>query len=414
METIQTKHAVDADSLSPVTERFWRSPGRGGCVYTIEEIRDPLILAQRQNQWQQLASNTADPNPFYEPWFFLPALQQLGSQERWHILLVSRVSEKKGGPGELCGFFPFVEKPLFGWLRQWSLWRNPFCFLTSPLIHKNYIFDVWDSVFRYANELRPKVQTLEFPVLAGDGTFHQELTMVLRGNLNSTYVPDQYIRALCTCRGDVEAYFKNALGGHHFREYRRLRRKLEAAGQLEFRQVTDSRNLACWIDWFLDLEAKGWKARAGTAMKLHSGEAEFFRSMVQRGFAEDRVRLEGMFLNGEPIALKCILYARPRAFGFKIAFDEDYHNTSPGVQLEFDSLQHLVNDPEITSSDSCAVAGHQMIDRIWTERRLVRSLVVSTGHLTGEVVVGALPLLRAIKRNVRHRMSKQPRQGEGR
>jgi CelD/BcsL family acetyltransferase involved in cellulose biosynthesis len=410
MESIEAKQQSPPVRPSASRDLTWKKAGRDGGTYSIEEIRDPALLNQRQEEWQRLASCTTDPNPFYEPWFFLPAVEHLGENEQWRILLVSRTPEKKGGAAELCGFFPLIEKRLYGWLPQWSLWQNQFCFLTSPLVKKDHIADVWNAVLRYVQEVRPKVQMLEFPVIAGEGAIHHGLTMVLREHLSTTYVPDQYVRAITTCQGDVDAYFKNALGGHHVREYRRCRRKLEALGQLEYRQVSDSRNVGCWVDWFLDLEAQGWKARAGTAMKLHPRESEFFRTMVQRGFDEGRVRLEGLFLNGEPIALKCILLACPTAFAFKIAFDEKYHSFSPGVQLEFESLQHLVTIPGITSSDSCAVAGHQMIDRLWTERRLVRSLIVSTGHLTGDVVLGALPLLRSVKRNLRRRKTKESTQ----
>lgn len=410
MESIETPDSVSSDPPAALPVQTWKHTGRDGWIYTIEEVRDPSILRLQQESWQYLATQTADPNPFYEPWFFLPALEQLGHDEHWHILLISRSPEKKPGPPELCGFFPFVEKPRFGRLKQWSLWKTPFCYLTSPLIHQDHIFDVWDSVIRYAQGVRPKVQTLEFPILAGEGPIHHGLTMVLRDHLSTTYIADQYLRAITTCQGDVDAYFKNALGGHHVREYRRRRRKLEAIGQLEYRRVSDPRHIRFWIDSFLDLESQGWKARAGTAMKLHAGEAEFFRTMIERGFNENRVRLEGMYLNGEPIALRCILLARPTAFGFKIAYDEKYHTSSPGVQLEFESLQQIVTDPEITSSDSCAAPGHQMIDRLWTERRLVRNLTVSTGHLTGDLVLGALPLLRAIKRKLQQLKSKSHRQ----
>ncbi|WP_437224262.1 GNAT family N-acetyltransferase [Planctomicrobium sp. SH661] len=372
--------------------------GTDGMRYSVVESRLPEELSQIEEQWQTLSSRSADPNPFYEPWFLIPALRHLGNSQRWHFLQIYRTEAKKPGVPELCGFFPFVESRGPLGLSQWSLWKNQFCFLTSPLVDRNCTSNVLRTTLNFIRDSQSRPVSLELPLVTGEGPLNHGITEVLRENLCTTFLPDQYLRAAANCHGNTEEYFKNALGGHHVREYRRKRRKLEALGQLEYRQIQERRAVDCWIDWFLDLEAQGWKARAGTAIKQHPEESTFFREMIQRGFAAGRVRLEGLFLNGEPIALKCILLSPPVAFAFKIAFDETHHSCSPGVQLEFDSLQHLAADEEITWSDSCAVPGHQMIDRLWTERRLVRRMILSTGTSTGDLAIGALPFLRSLNR----------------
>lgn len=373
-------------------------PGTDGLRYVVSTITNPVDLLPMGEQWQALAARAADPNPFYEPWFFLPAAQHLGPDQQWQILLVQRMDARKNGQLELCGFFPFVQSRGPAGISQWTLWKNPFCFLTSPLVDQTGSANVFRAVLNHCQFDRNRVMCLEMPMLAGEGPLHHGLTEVLREQLCTTYIPDQYLRATTTCQGDVDAYLKNALGGHHVREYRRKRRKLEALGQIEYRQIHEARSVPGWVEWFLDLESQGWKARAGTAIKLHPAETAFFREMIDAGYALGKVRLEGLFLNGEPIALKCLLFSSPAAFAFKIAFDETHHTCSPGVQLEFESLQRLADDPQVAWCDSCAVPGHQMIDRLWTERRLVRHLMISTGHCTSDVVIGSLPLFRSLNR----------------
>jgi len=372
--------------------------GPCGQRYFFYVVTNPLELLPFQQAWQELADRTTDPNPFYEPWFFLPAAKHFGQDQQWRILLVYAEDLKRTGSRELCGFFPFTKAVNLFFSSRWTLWKNSFCYLTSPLIDRNRVAPVLRAVAHFLRQFPEGPACMEFPMMAGEGALYHGFTEILRENLSTTFTPDQYLRAITTCHRDVDDYLKHALGGHHMREYRRKRRKLDAIGQLEYRSMQDPRLADCWTNWFLDLEAQGWKARAGTAIKQHADQAQFFREMIQNGLQAQKVQIEGLFLNGEPIALKCILFAKPAAFAFKIAFDESHSNCSPGVQLEFESLQRLADDKEVAWCDSCAIPGHQMIDRIWLERRVVRHLIVSTGRVTGDVLIGSLPLFRALNR----------------
>ncbi|WP_437185818.1 GNAT family N-acetyltransferase [Planctomicrobium sp. SH668] len=377
--------------------------GQNGQKYEIVVLTDASRLESHLSEWMQLAEHSIDANPFYEPWFLLPAIKTLGQGNDWYFVLVFRDDKRRPGNPALCGFFPFHKSRGPMGISQLSLWKNAFCFLASPLIHQESPTETLRVVMSFLQQKETPASCLEWHLVSGEGQFHYSLIEVLRENLTTTYVSDQYLRARITCSGDTEEYFKKTLGGHHLREYRRKRRKLETLGDVEYRQLTDLRALDCWTDWFLQLEAQGWKARAGTAIQQNEAETKFFREFVAQGFPVGKVRLEGLFLNGEPIALKCILIAGKVAFAFKIAFDETYRNASPGVQLEFESLRELAADPSIEWSDSCAAPGHQMIDRLWSERRVIQSLTLSTGKIAGEIVLGALPCLRALNR-VRKRL----------
>jgi hypothetical protein len=78
-----------------------------------------------------------------------------------------------------------------------------------------------------------------------------------------------------------------------------------------------------------------------------------------------------------PIAALVTLRSGSTAWCWKIAYDEAFGRFSPGVQLLLDVTQGLLDDRSVTCADSCATAGHPMIDHIWRERlgladRLVR------------------------------------------
>jgi hypothetical protein len=44
--------------------------------------------------------------------------------------------------------------------------------------------------------------------------------------------------------------------------------------------------------------------------------------------------------------------------------------------------------------DSCANPDRFMINHLWTDRRAIQSLVISTGKRQGDLVVAAIPLLK--------------------
>ena len=101
---------------------------------------------------------------------------------------------------------------------------------------------------------------------------------------------------------------------------------------------------------------------------------------------------------GRPVAMKCNFLAGRGSFAFKIAFDEDYAHFSPGMLLEIENIRRLHATADIGWMDSCAVPDHFMINRLWPDRRIIQTVLVSTGKRPGELVVSAMPLLRWLKR----------------
>ena len=68
----------------------------------------------------------------------------------------------------------------------------------------------------------------------------------------------------------------------------------------------------------------------------------------------------------------------PGAFGFKTAFDEDYSPYSPGFLLERAFLAGR-KDFGIGWCDSCAAADHDVMNRIWSERRRIGRVSIAIG-----------------------------------
>jgi hypothetical protein len=119
---------------------------------------------------------------------------------------------------------------------------------------------------------------------------------------------------------------------------------------------------------FLDLEARGWKGKAGTAVAHHRDIRQFVETAIANLAAEGKVRIDRMLLDGLPVAATITLRSGDEAWFWKIAYDERFARFSPGVMLTIALTEQLLEDPGIARTDSCAAAGHPMIDHIWRER----------------------------------------------
>jgi hypothetical protein len=67
------------------------------------------------------------------------------------------------------------------------------------------------------------------------------------------------------------------------------------------------------------------------------------------------------------------------------------------VQLELENIDWVHRQRGLKWMDSCAKPGHFMIGRLWRERRTIQRLVVSTGSWRGDLMIGLIPLARAVK-----------------
>src|SRR5262249_41638319 len=115
-------------------------------------------------------------------------------------------------------------------------------------------------------------------------------------------------------------------------------------------------------------------------------------------FARGQLMMLGHFLDDEAVALKCNFTSGAGSFAFKIAFDERFAKHSPGVHLEIDNLEALHARSDLRWMDSCAVSVQPMLHRLWPERRMVQHLLIATGRWRGTLLLGLLPLARAVKR----------------
>jgi CelD/BcsL family acetyltransferase involved in cellulose biosynthesis len=326
-------------------------------------------------EWQSLADRALEPNVFLEPAFARAAAPVFG-RDVGAGLVWSRAA-----PYRLMGLFPArIARRRYGIKLPVLIgWTHPFAPLGTPLIDRDAgatAISAWLDHLAGHPEL-PNL--LLIPYLPVAGAVAQAFTAAFarRGGESISLAAHQ--RALMAPTGTGANYLDQAIGGKKRKELRRQKKRLAESGGLVSDTAREPAAMAAALGDFLALEAAGWKGRAGTAACADDDIRAFMEQAVT-GLARDgKARIARLIATGRPIAALVTLESGTSAWCWKIAYDESFARYSPGVQLLMETTQELLDDPNITRADSCATAGHPMIDHIWRERLALADQLMSVG-----------------------------------
>jgi hypothetical protein len=201
-------------------------------------------------------------------------------------------------------------------------------------------------------------------------------TEVLRQDGMRPLILQSHFRACLDARREADELLQDALGGKKLKELRRQRNRLAEHGAVRFEVARAPDTVATAIETFLALEASGWKARRGTALRQDEGDAGFIRRAT-KGLAETgQCEIVTLHAGNAPIAAAIVLRHQDRAFYFKLGIDERFSKFSPGVQLTLDLTRHLCADAVLATADSTASADHPMINPIWRGRLKIGDVII--------------------------------------
>lgn len=322
-----------------------------------------------------LCSRTIEPNVFFNPRFLAPAMPRL--EDREVRLAVIRDGDEYRNRLRLL--VPFsVEKPAIplgvSVMRTWS---SPFGPIGTPLVDRDdpagVIEDFLDMLARPRLRL-PKVFVL--PDIRLDGTFAAMLRTVAETRALPLITTGRVERPFLMSDLDGEAYLRNSLRAHHYREFRRLKRRLADQGRLQHTVARGPEEIRSAVEGFLGLEMAGWKGRQRTAMAADRYRAAFAREAVDRLAELDLCRIHGLTLDGRLIASLIVFVEAGVAYTWKTAYDESLAAYSPGTLLMIEVTKQHLDDPNIEMTDSCAVPDHPVMSRLWSERRPVGTIVL--------------------------------------
>jgi CelD/BcsL family acetyltransferase involved in cellulose biosynthesis len=322
--------------------------------------------------WTTLASRAIEPNVFLEPAFALPAAPALGKDVK--VGLVWSQSSR-----ELLGLFPVrIQHWRYGLpLPVLTGWTHPYAPFGVPLVHREAAEPVISAWFDHIVDDRSLPPLVLMPFVCEDGAFTKRLDTVLarRGCASANF--DRHQRALLAPTGDRAGYTHHAIATKQRRELARKWRRLEDIGATEIVRPREPDAVAAALDDFFRIEASGWKGRVGTAAAIDPCICRFMAEAVKQLVAQDQAAIRCLKVGGQSIAAAITLRSGASAWGWKVAYDEDFARFSPGVQLLVRLTDDMLSDPGIAHIDSTATANHPMIDHIWRERRTMSDRLIA-------------------------------------
>jgi CelD/BcsL family acetyltransferase involved in cellulose biosynthesis len=333
-------------------------------------------VAALSSECATLLADVLEPNVFYEPWMLAAAMANLPSED----VRVVVIRERTAG---VTGIFPFELARRFRGLPMRSLksWRHIYCFLCTPLLSAEHARPTLQRLLEWLASSEAPARMIELELYSAGGPFEALLTAELEGERSWRTLSQTYERAAFK----PSAAWETGVSGKHLKELRRLGRRLAESGQCVYRTFVPGENIDPWLEQFLRLEASGWKGREQTALASDGASRGFFSSVARAAVARGALQMLAIEIDGVPIAMKCNFLAGDGSFAFKIAYDEAYSKFSPGVLLELFNMRNLVEQcPQIRWMDSCAIPQHFMINRLWTDRRML------AGRLMARASVQAL------------------------
>ena len=325
--------------------------------------------------WRDLAARSAEPNPFFEPEFVVPAAAHLEGA-RGAVLVV--LEEADGW----AACVPATIGRWQGFVRAVQALRTPYTYLTSPLVRDG---DVFGRLGELDAAVRERSRVFVLGRYRSDGPIGAGVRRLTENGGRLEALSRTHERALL-CRRESGEYH-GWMSKKHERDLRRRRRQLEE--EVGETKAVDVSGDSTAPQAFLDLEASGWKGREGTAMANVEGAAEFFTELCEGFRAVGRFEMLALRAGERNLAMLCNLRSGEGSYSFKIAHDEEFSKQSPGIQLEIANAGFF-HASGSAWMDSCAEPDNAMINRLWPDRREIHTTVLAPADRRGRILRSAL------------------------
>lgn len=329
---------------------------------------DPLAPETPLDQWQDLADNSVDPNPFFTPGFLQPFLQAFPSATVRLLVIRAKSSEDWRMAAPIGRRRAGLAVPIK------TTWTSYYAPLGTPLLRDT---GGPDDVAAFVRAGAGSANLMAMPFLPCSSrvaSLAEEIT-----GWESRWA-EKLSRAGHSFGDLGEVQYKTAMSGKRRKEMRRQLRRLEDHGPIRIAHLMGEEAIEGFEE-FLKLEGEGWKGRAGTALSSNPETALFSRNVIKNRSLNNGVRIDQLWAGDTLIASLILFIEGAHVFSWKIAFNETFARMSPGAQIAAISMKQNLQSPDILEADSLAVPGHSMIEPLWRGRVDIGTLVLSKGPL---------------------------------
>ncbi|HMN71179.1 MAG TPA: GNAT family N-acetyltransferase [Rhodoblastus sp.] len=355
---------------------------------TLVEALTADELEAHRADWRDLARRAIEPNPFMEPDFALTAMLHLPASLRPVMAVVWQ-----GAGGEprarMIGVWGFEQGGgAFGGVAR--SWKYKHGALGTPLIDRLAAARSVDAVLHWLRARRLGRSALVMRDLARGGEAARLIAERCAAHGLGSIGLNEHERAALRPSGGGASPERPRGSRKRRRETDRLARRLAEAGEVMHGSASDPGDIRYASEWFLALEQAGWKGRRHTAFLSDAGDAAFLRATLRQLARAGKCRIDWIAVDGRPIAMAIVLRSGDRAYYWKTAYDERFARYSPGVQLTRMLAERQLEDPAVQVTDSCAIANHPMIDRLWPDRQAMFDLAIGVDPARANAFPGAV------------------------
>lgn len=358
-------------------------------------------LARDAQAWRSLATDAIEPNPMYGANVLVAAERHL-RKGRALKLLVAR----DGRDGSLAAVAPLEDR---GWSngfpgRALGCYVNPFITLTHPLIRREDAAAILSELLRFMGEETGRAALLA-PFLAERRAFFDLLSDVARREGLALSRVDGFSRPAVEPEPGKGAagYARNYLSKNRRSNVERRLKRLRELGTVAFGDVlADAPGGGEALRAFLELEHKGWKGKANTALMSRESTHAFALAAFSGTGEAPRVRIRSLTLDGRPIAMALDLESQDASYAFKGAYDEDFAAHGPGLVLDLDTASRIGSDGETRRLDSFAMTAVAQ-DGVWRQSEPMGRylLSLSPGDAAAPTLASRLRAVSRAKQRIR-------------
>jgi len=184
------------------------------------------------------------------------------------------------------------------------------------------------------------------------------------------------------CNSDYESVMSR-LSGDFRRNLRRQTKKLSEIGGIEFRFVTEPKDMEVAFGHFLHAEAMSWKGDIGTksAIQLHEDRVQFYRTLVSEFTKNGACTINLILLNGQCIASQLGLLTGDTLYLLKIGYSDEHKALGPGNVLLGKLIERCCSDSRINKISFITGAA-------WNDRWAPESMDVYESYVYNHTLPG--------------------------
>lgn len=366
------------------------------------EIDDAL-----RAEWHALGEASGAPNPYFAAWFLEPAMRHLDPSDEVKLCLLRRADT-----GLLVGLAPVVFQKGYAKLplKHVCVWTHRHCFNGMPLMRAGFAASVFTALFDWVDTRPEGASFFRFGMLpfGFETQGPMDEACFIRGRRYR--VQEYHERAVLSEDNNLDTVIALAMSGKKRKELRRQERRFDELGAAKLSHLTvNAATTEAVVEGlagqFLDLENAGWKKTNPDGFPLAQSVAEsrFFREAMVEGARADAVCCTMLTLDEKPTAMLFTLRMGRYLAAFKTAYDEGYSAYSPGVRILIEATRAML-ESDAYHYDSCARAGHPVVDGLWAERLPIAQVNVPAQRLADKTLLGTAATLEKLKNTALKRL----------